>query len=257
MKFGICCSPESAMNDYPKKADYVELSAMAVRDLAPEQYNALKAEVEKGSIITYSSNGLVPADVRLTGPDVNWTVVRNYCDEVFYKLAELKIKMLVFGSSKAKHVPDGFSREKAWDQLYEVGNLFADTAAKYGQMVVVEPLSYTEVNIVNTVQEGAEYSRTLNRDNFKLLVDFYHFDHNEEDWASLERNKDLLIHAHIATAKTRTRPQSKEDWAFFTKCLGVLKKIGYTGDLSFEGGGHAGELMSEMVVRMKEIYPTV
>ncbi len=252
MKIGICRNMEQSVNDYPGKADYIEISAMDILGNLKEYYPRFKTAVDKGSVVTYSCNGLFPGDIRLTG-DVNWDRIKEYCDETFYKLAEVKVKMLVFGSGKAKHVPDGFDRAKAWDQLYELGAYLSDTAKQYGQTVVVEPLRYQEVNIVNTVDEGAEYCRVVHRDNFKLLVDFYHFANNQEDWASLERNRDLLAHAHIATVEERTRPTTKEDWAFFERSINALRAINFTGNLSFEGGDHEACHMSEMAERMKEI----
>ena len=256
MRFGICRNMQQSLEDYPEKADYVEIGAMDILGNLKEVYPDFKRAVENGSVITYSCNGLFPSDIRLTG-DVNWQVVKDYCDETFYKLAALKVKMVVFGSGKAKHVPDGFDRAKAWDQLYELGAFLSDTAKQYGQTVVVEPLSYREVNIINTVAEGGDYCRVVNRDNFKLLVDFYHFANNKEDPVTLMQNKDLLAHMHIATAEERTRPTTDADWAFFEQCLRQIKAIDYTGDLSFEGGFHAASDMNDMVVRMKALYTRI
>lgn len=256
MKFGICRNFQQCLDDYPEKADYVEVAAWDLHDIDPDVYARFKDAVRAGKINTYSCNGLFPSDMRLTG-DVDWSAVKCYCDETFYKLAELNIKMLVFGSGKAKHVPDGFDRARAWEQLYELGALLSDTAKPYGQTVVVEPLRYSEVNIVNTVSEGAAYCRKVNRNNFKLLVDFYHFANNEEDPATLFENRDLLAHTHIATVEERTRPTTEAHWAFFEKSLATLKSIGYTGCLSFEGGFHAGIDMSNMVTRMREIWDRI
>lgn len=253
--FGICRDFENCLNDYPAKADYVEIAARDLYGMDPAFYATVKNAVEDGRIKTYSCNGLFPGEgMRLTGDDVDWQVIRNYCDEVFYKLAELKINMLVFGSGQAKNVPDGFDRAKAWDQLYRLGDSMSDLAKQYGQTIVVEPLRYEEVNIVNTVEEGAEYCRKVHRDEFKLLVDFYHFAMNKEPVESLKKHRDLLVHAHIATADDRSRPVTEEQWHFFAECLEQLKAIDYRGGLSFEGGLHSAEDMNEMVVRMRKIW---
>ena len=252
MKFGICMNYKQAMEEYPFNADYFEIAAWDLKDLGKEEIGEIQSAIKNGKIKTYSANGLFPQDLRLTG-DVKWDLVREYCDMIFYKLAQLDVKTVVFGSGKAKHVPDGFSREKAWEQLYELGNLLSDIAGSHGQTVVVEPLSYKEVNIVNTVEEGAEYCRKVNRDNFKLLVDFYHFDNNAEDWASLEKNKNLLYHAHIASPKKRTLPDGEGDWEFFERSIKTLERIGFEGGLSFEGGRHDGVEYEAMLTRMKAI----
>ena len=256
MKFGACVNYEKALNAYPEHADFVEIAAWDFVDIEKEKMDRMKKAVEEGTFTTYSANGLFPSDLRLTG-DVDRNALRAYCDKILYRLAELKVSMVVFGSGKAKHVPDGFPREKAWEQLYELGNLLSDIAKPLGQTVVVEPLSYKEVNIVNTFEEGAEYCRVVNRDNFKLLVDFYHFSSNGEDFATIEQNKDLLYHTHIATKGTRTRPTTEEEWVFFEDCIKRLKGIGYTRGLSFEGGAHERDEFNEMLLRMKKIYAEI
>ena len=253
MKIGSCINYAKALENFPKNADFVEVAVWDFLDIENEKFNQMKKAVEEGYFKTYSANGLFPQTLRLTG-DVDWNAVRDYCDKMFYRMAELKVSMIVFGSGKAKHVPDGFPREKAWEQLYELGNLMADIAKPLGQTVVVEPLRYQEVNIVNTYAEGADYCRKVNRDNFKLLVDFYHFDANGEDFATIEADKDLLYHAHIATPENRTRPTTDQEWAFFTDCIQKLKSIGYTRGLSFEGGDHEIADFDAMLARMKEIY---
>ncbi|MBE6589750.1 MAG: sugar phosphate isomerase/epimerase [Ruminococcaceae bacterium] len=256
MKFGACINYEKALNSYPVETQFVEIAAWDFVNIEKEKLDRLKKAVEDGSFTTYSSNGLFPRDLRLTG-DVDWNAVREYCNKTFYRMAELKVSVLVFGSGKAKHVPDGFPREKAWEQLYELADLMADIAKPLGQTVVVEPLRYEEVNIVNTFSEGAEYCRRVNRDNFKLLVDFYHFDANGEDFSTIVENKDLLYHTHIATPVNRTRPTTAAEWEFFEDCIKKLKSIGYDKALSFEGGAHETEQFNEMLSRMKKIYASL
>jgi sugar phosphate isomerase/epimerase len=147
--------------------------------------------------------------------------------------------------------------EEAWEQLFRLGHILADEAEKHGQTVVVEPLSYTEVNIVNTVEDAAYYAETVHRDSFKILVDFYHFSNNGEDLASLKKHAKLLAHAHFASKVTRTPPRSEEDWAFFTECVRALKEIGYTGGLSFEGRVAETDDLAAILLRMREIERSV
>ena len=256
MKIGTCRNYLKTIEEYPKAADFVEVAAWDLYDLSEEKMNEVVRAVEDGRLITYSANGLFPQDLRLTG-DVDWNRVREYCEHILYRLAQIRVSTVVFGSGKAKHVPEGFPMEKAWEQLYELGALLADIGKKYGQTVVVEPLSYAEVNIVNTFEDAVSYCRAVNRDNFKALVDFYHFDNNGEDFATIEKNKEFLYHTHIATSKTRTRPQNEEDWAFFEKCISFLHRIGYQNALSFEGGAHETEQFNEMLSRMKAYYRTL
>ena len=256
MKIGTCRNYLKSLEEFPEAADFVEVAGWDLCKLENEKIEDFRRVVEAGGFRTYSANGLFPTDIRLTG-DVDWKGVREYCELIFYRLAQIHVSMVVFGSGKAKHVPDGFPMEKAWDQLFELGALMSDIAAKYGQTVVVEPLSYTEVNIINTYEDAVKYCKAVNRSNFKALVDFYHFDHNGEDFATIEKNKEWLYHTHIATPVKRSRPMNEEEWAFFDKCIFFLKRIGYQGALSFEGGAHETSEFNEMLWRMKAYEKTL
>lgn len=249
MKFGIC-SADKKMKELG--ADYSELCAWAVSAMGKKEYSSLVKSVNAGEIVTYSCNGLLPAEVRVTG-DVDKVLVRDYVDKTLYRLKELGIGMIVFGSSAAKNVPDAFPMEKAWEQLFEFGYLLSDVAEKNGQTVAVEPLNYTEVNIVNTVEDGAYYVNTVNRSNFKLLADFYHVDQNKEDLSVLSKYKDMLVHIHIAGLK-RTVPLTDEDKAYVKSRIQLLKDIGYQGNVSFEGGISSDfEGVSEMLSLFKSL----
>ena len=255
MKFGTCYKMPRVLTEELPVADYLELSAADISLLSPEDYRRLLSFVREGRFTPYSANVLLRSDLRLTGPEVDMNAIREYLDSLLYQLAELGISLLVFGSGKAKRVPDGFPMEAAWEQLYALGDLLADKAATYGQTVVVEPLSYTEVNIVNTLDEGADYCRKIGKKNFKLLVDFFHFDNNKEPWDSIGRNVDLLAHTHFAAPNLRTMPASEEEWDFVRKCLKSLKDCGYDGTISYEGRGTPpASDYSDMILRLKREY---
>lgn len=255
MMLGSCIKVADVTTQYPVFADFVELPAKGIMNLEKESYNALKKAVDDKKLKIYSSNGLI--DMRLTGPEVDFPRIKEYIETLFYKLAELNTKVIVFGSGKVKNVPEGFSREKAWEQLFEFGRLLSDEAEKYGQMIAVEPLAYRETNIINTVEEAVYYIQNINRKNFKYLVDFFHFDYNKEDFSVLEKYKDDLIHVHFASQEVRKLPVTDKDWAYIEKWMTVLKRIGYDGAVSFEGGSMPSEDMNNMLIRLAEIEKKV
>lgn len=258
MKFGTCYKMPRVLSEELPKADYLELSASEISNLEKEDYTRLLSLVREGCFTPYSANVLLRSDLRLTGPEVDLSLIKSYIEPLFYQLAELGISMLVFGSGKAKNVPEGFPMDKAWEQLYALGDLLADTAAPYGQIIAVEPLSYSEVNIVNTLDEGADYCRKIDKSNFKLLVDFFHFDNNEEPWDSIAKNADLLVHTHFAAPKRRTMPDCEADWEFIRRCLSTLKAIGYEGGISYEGrGAPPASVYTDILMRMKEDFASL
>lgn len=249
MKIGTCVGAKFLTDDLP---GYAEIPARELYTMEQARFNALLTEAQERGIELYAANCLTPNDMRLTGDEVDMQTIKNFATVVFDKLAQLRVPMVVFGAGRSKTVPEGFPREKAWDQLFEIGALFADLAKQYGQTVVVEPLSYSETNIINTVEDAVFYTNTVNRDNFKYMVDFYHFDNNGQQAASLLNNSAGLVHAHIASPKLRAVPETEEEWAFTCHCLDLLKTIGYTGGLSFEGKRASAEQLAGFLKKLQK-----
>ncbi len=234
MRFGLCKSTPSPEAYADWGADYLELRGDDVWGMSKEDFDALCRSYDAGAFSTYSVNGLLPAKLRVTGSDADLSAAYEYCKKTFERLARLGISMLVFGSSFAKKVPEGFSFGRAWEQLAELGSFMSDCAAQYGQTIAVEPLSYTEVNIVNTVGDAAYYAALVNRKNFGILADFYHLNANGENIEALSAYRHFLVHTHIASPG-RINPITDRDWAFVERCLGVLRDMDYQGGVSFEG----------------------
>ena len=109
--------------------------------------------------------------MRLTGPDVNWTQVEEYDRLAISRAARLGAKVIVFGSSGAKNVPDGFPYDQAWEQIVQSMRIAAPIAAEHGITIVIEPLNKKEANIVLNGAEGLKLAREINRPSVQLLID--------------------------------------------------------------------------------------
>lgn len=249
MLLGTCVGAKYFTEELP---GYAEIPARELFAMENSRFEQLKSEAKERCIQVYAANCLTPNDMRLTGDEVHMQAIRHFAVEVFDKLAQLHVQMVVFGAGKSKTVPEGFPREKAWDQLFEIGAMFSDLAKQYGQTVVVEPLSYNETNIVNTIEDAVFYTNTVNRDNFKYMVDFYHFDNNGQQAASILENSTGLVHAHIASPKLRAVPESDEEWAFTCRCLDLLQAINYKGGLSFEGKRQSPDALKLFLERLEK-----
>ena len=92
----------------------------------------------------------------------------------------------------------GYGREAADADLLRFLGYCADAHEKTGVVVVIEPLSYAECNILNTVDEGADMARRINRPGVRALADTYHMEANGESLASIVAAADVLAHAHTA-----------------------------------------------------------
>ena len=63
-------------------------------------------------------------------------------------------KVVVFGSGKARLVPDDFARADAEAQLVDFLQLVAEETAEHDLTLAIEPLNRRESNILNSVAEG-------------------------------------------------------------------------------------------------------
>ena len=235
MKIGICTSEKEVILLAKKVGfDFVEVNASGavMKDEKYAMLLELSRELPDGFM--YSCNGLIPSDVRLTGPDVDLARVREYAETSFARLASLGVKMLVFGSSAAKRVPEGFSFDKATEQLVVAMRIFSDEAAKHGQRVCIEPLRYSECNIINTLENSLELARLVDRENVGAHVDYFHLMQNGERLSKLEGAAKKIIHTHIASPCKRSTPKY-DDGADYASFFDYLRRGGYDATVSFEG----------------------
>ena len=239
MKIGLCESRAAEIKlAYEMGFDYVEISNWSVYSMEDEKYDALvKLASELPEGFMYACNGLVPPNFRLTGPDVNFDEIREFSDKSFAKLARLGVKMLVFGSSKAKIVPEGFDFDEAMAQLVKVTQIFAEAAAKNGQQVCIEPLRTEECNIINTAEDSIKLAKDTGCANVGGHVDYYHLMQNGEKMSKLEGLAKDIVHTHIASPCKRIIPTA-DDGADYKQFFDYLRKGGYDATVSFEGGGN-------------------
>lgn len=234
MKIGVCMKAEEALAHFPAPADYVDILAYPLLDLDGDTRRALVRAVREGTLPLYSSVCLFPGDLRLTGEGVDFAAVRDFSDRVLDAQAELGIQTIVFGSGNSRRIPDGFSHDRAWEQLSEVTATLADLAQGYGQRIAIEPLSAKEDNTFNRIGDTLDFISRLGRKNLGVTLDFYHFYNGGEDFSVLRENRDLIYHAHIAS-RARKTPESEEDWRIFSTEVALLRELGCADYLTYEG----------------------
>jgi sugar phosphate isomerase/epimerase len=213
--------------------DYLEIIASAVAGLSDEDYVTLKERVKALRIPIRAANSFIPGDIKLTGTDTDPARQLVYVKKCLDRLAAIGVRHVVFGSGKARQVPDGFDRDKAFAQLVEFGRLAAREGERVGITIVLEPLRKQESNIMNTAKEGLTLVRAVDHPYFRLLVDFYHLSEEREDPAVILEAGALLKHTHIANPAGRVFP-AKADEAAYAPFFANLAAIGYAGGISIE-----------------------
>ena len=236
MRFGVCCGYDRWELLKDAGYDYAEgnLTSVAMADDA--RLDAMMKARENAKIDVESFNCFFPGDIQLMSGDDEAVLetVRNYTERAFKRAALLGGRIAVLGSSRSRTVPEGTDIEWAKERFARVLKICAEAGRKHGIKTVIEPLSRTEVNFINTVLEGAEMCKRVSDPQIGTLIDFYHFFKNEEPISSIKELPPHLMHAHIARANADRRPPSDEDMDDVLIWSKALKEIGYNERISVE-----------------------
>lgn len=235
MQFGVCGAATMAESAVTVGFDFLEGSVGAV--LKPRETRAVflagLTEMRAAPLPCPVLNCFVPADLKLTGPEVKTSAVRDYVTITLERAEEAGVEVIVFGSGGARRIPDGFDPGEAHRQLVAFGSMVAPIAGRHGVTIVVEPLNRQECNVLTTVRECAGLVREVGHPNLRLLVDAYHLMREGDSCEDLVTHADLLAHVHIATETKRLSPGAEP--CDFEPFFSALTQAGYGGRMSIEG----------------------
>ena len=235
MRFG-CCIEATATERIEFLArlgyDYVELFLAPLAALPDDEFLRIVDRLGQTGIPCEACCIFYPRTVRLTGPNVDWSQVEDYNGRAIARAAQLGAKVIVFGSSGAKNVPDDFPYDRAWEQIVQAMRIAAPIATQHGITIVIEPLNKKESNIVLTGAEGLKLAQEIDRPSVQLLVDYYHMALENESPDILLKAGGAIRHIHISTVPARTYPVAIEPG--YLPFFANLKSIGYRGRVSIE-----------------------
>jgi sugar phosphate isomerase/epimerase len=217
--------------------DYAEPALSKTLALDPAAVAAARAKVTETGVHVETMNWFLPGtDIPLTGPKVDQAKIRDYVEKSLALAESFGAKVIVFGSPGARTVPDGFPREKAWDQLKDFLKTCGDVIQSHGYAMVIgiEALRKPETNIINSVAEALKLAREVNHPKIRIIVDFYHLAFEHEDPAVILDAGDMIVHLQIADPRERTFPISDAGEPRYAAFFTNLRKIGYQGRISIE-----------------------
>jgi sugar phosphate isomerase/epimerase len=228
---GICAAPEQAATIAPYY-DYIELSFSTVLNPLVDDtaFAEQKARLADLPLPARACNNFVAAQVRLVGPAVDEDQVKRYVERGFARAQALGIERVVFGSGGARAVPEGYSREAAWEQLVSFCLLCSERAYP-GLVVAIEPLNRGECNIITSFGEGVALARNVDRPNIQVLADIYHLEVESEPVSAIREDAGRLAHVHLADSG-RLYPGSGT--YPLRELFATLHELGYSGRASVE-----------------------
>lgn len=235
IRLGVCTNPDNADTVARIGFDYIEFSLSYIASLSDEEFGALAQKMDACPIRAEAYNGMMPGSVPVTGPNVNASQQHEYLEKAFARAHRLGGKVVVFGSSAARNVPEGFPIDMAWRQIVNFLRLAERHAANYDITIAIEPLRKKESNIINYVSEAVLLASIHQLPHIRALGDTYHMAMGSEPLSALTLAGDMLAHVHTANAIGRKYP-APGDGENYEAIFAALLEAGYDARMSVEGG---------------------
>ncbi|HLI47226.1 MAG TPA: sugar phosphate isomerase/epimerase family protein [Chthonomonas sp.] len=254
MRFGVCAGVDAAPILAEAGYDYIELSVAA--DLAPETddstWSAHRHRIEQMPLPVEAFNSFVRSG-KIVGPEADFERLRRYVNTALERAARLGAEIIVFGSGGARHIPNGFDRAVARQQILDFLHLCADASERTGVKVAIEPLNRRECNVLNLVSEGAAYAREVARPGVGVLADTFHMECESEPLDAILAAADILLHVHTADTHRYAPGTGSYDYEALFR---TLYQCGYNRRLSIECDfqGKLATLAAPALSRLKAAY---
>lgn len=236
VQIGVCAPPRDLEKAQSYGFDYLEPAAAAVAAMSDADFQAFKSRVLASRLRCTSFNSFVRKQ-RVVGNDVNMDEVRSYLDLCLPRCRQLGGEIVVWGSAGSRNVPDGFPRERAWEQIKAFLHLAGDAARPHRLVIAIEPLRHQESNIINTGAEALRLVREVDHPNVRMIIDYYHMRVENEDPEIIWKARREIVHFHFANPQGRRWPKSPSEDPEYAKFFGLVKKIRFRGGISIEGNG--------------------
>jgi len=233
MRIGVCVEL-GEVADPPAGLDYIEprVSSLLMCDKDDEDFAPVASAVQTATIKPEAVNCFFPGSLPNVGPEVNPIALDAWVSITCRRAAAVGVGIIVFGSGGSRRVPDGFSRDKACDQIIDNLKRYGPIAAESGVTIALESLNSANCNFITTVDESADIVRSVNHPNIRVLADTFHMACDGEEPGSIGRAGDLIVHVHCAEADGRgpLGTVGEDQRPYFR----ALKDVGYDGRISLE-----------------------
>jgi D-psicose/D-tagatose/L-ribulose 3-epimerase len=233
VQVGYCTSLANLEAAKAAGFDYVELATTEIAGLSDAEFDQARMRIRQAGLQVPTTNLFLPATLKVTGPDIDRDRQMAYVRKAFARLSQIGTAIVVFGSGGARMVPEGFSKDQAFEQLVEFARRIAPEAKATGITVAIEPLRPQETNIINSAAEGLALVNAVGDPNFRLMVDFYHLASVKEDPGIIVRARDSIVHLHMANPTGRVFPRSLDEYDY-APFFAALRTIHYDRRISVE-----------------------
>ena len=220
--------------------EFIEPGLAKIAAMSESDFAAAAQRLKQNNIRVQSVNWFLPPDLKVTGPDVDDSKSRQFLESALARAVKLGAKAVVFGSPGSRSFPDGFSLEKATEQMVAFLQLCSDVIRenKWNIKIALEHVNHTETNFVNTFAQALAIARAVDRPEIGLAADFYHFAVENESMDVMLEAGDLICAVQLANPDGRCFPKSGIGVPGLDTFLQNLINIGYAGGVSVEATVH-------------------
>ena len=237
MLFGCTCKPEEYEIASQTGFDYIEFPCRIICGMEEVIFSALNKQVDRIGTPVIGMNLYCPPELIISGPGYDAEKVLLYAKTAAARGSALGVNIVGIGSPRSRILPDGFDQKTAKSQLTE---FLLITAAQFDRVnitVAMEALGPCFCNFINTVPEAYEIVNAANKNNLKIVADFYNMEHSGEADNDLTAYMDKLVHMHISdddgspTLRSFLKP---EKYPIHKPRIRRLIETGYNGGLTIE-----------------------
>lgn len=173
-----------------------------IQEITPRKRKAMVASMENAGIECVGLHWLLsppPLGLHLTSPVA---AIRNKTLSYFHLLidfcGDLGGKVMVFGSPRGRNTTRGISVRQATEYLTEGLAQVADHARQRGVIILLEPLSRGQTDVVNTTQEAVEIIGRIGHSAIETMFDFHNTADEELSFHEIiEKFFPHIFHVHV------------------------------------------------------------
>jgi sugar phosphate isomerase/epimerase len=213
--------------------DYMEVRTSEIAALSDADFENAAAKFKQVGLPVLAANLFIPANIKVTGPNVDKDRQMEYVRLALDRVSRLGVRLVVFGSGGARQVPEGFSKQEAFEQLVDFGKRIAPEARSRNITIAIEPLRQQESNIINNTADELAWVNAVNDPNIQLMIDFYHFSVEKQDPSDILKVQDHLRHLHMANPNGRVMPLKLDEYDY-GPFFATLRQIHYDRLMSLE-----------------------
>jgi sugar phosphate isomerase/epimerase len=217
--------------------DYMEVRTSEVAALSDADYESLAVRLKRLALPVSAAYWFLPAEIKVTGPSIDKNRQMEYLYKALDRVSRLGVRLIVFGSSGARQVPEGFPKKEAFKQLVDFGKRVGPAARARNITIAIEPQRREESNIINSTAEALAWVEAVNDPNIQLMIDYYHFSAEKEDPAIIAKVRDHLRHLHMANPNNRVMPLRWTEYNY-GPFFAALREIGYDKLIGLEASSN-------------------